>query len=261
MNVLVLVTDKGYASKTFETIRQVRGPGKYSGDIVIIAHPELQTHSRFIDDCMKYSVTPAFFPVLDVSEIVEKIKASPFTHTDGRELKKLFQWQKLQVFNTYFRKWKTVVYIDAGMHIFDDINIFFTISRPGTLLAHCDDYPDFSNRLVNQFDTKAYPSAFCELAKNYNLETQTYQTTALVFQTDLIHDTTVNDILDLAKKYPISRTNEQGIMNIYFYGRIGQIPIWRDGKFMYDFWERFGFNWSSYRMLKYPRTLSSSGSS
>ena len=38
----------------------------------------------------------------------------------------------------------------------------------------------------------------------------------LYFDTDIIDFQTKNELLDLIKLYPISRTNEQAIMNLYF---------------------------------------------
>ena len=58
--------------------------------------------------------------------------------------------------------------------------------------------------------------------------------------------------MKLAYKYPISRTNEQGILNLYF--KFSQVPIFRDGKFLYDYWERFGNTRDKYILLKYPKT-------
>ena len=55
------------------------------------------------------------------------------------------------------------------------------------------------------------------LEKIYNLESLDYfQTGILYFDTSIIDESTKKDLINLAEKFPLSTTNEQGIMNLYF---------------------------------------------
>ena len=38
----------------------------------------------------------------------------------------------------------------------------------------------------------------------------------MFYSTDIINENTKKEILDIANKYPISITNEQGVLNLYF---------------------------------------------
>jgi hypothetical protein len=239
-----------------KTVRECRNIGKYSGDLVIISHPELQENTAYIQSCSSLRAVPIFLPLIDIHEILSKIKEIPFKNSiDQRETTKTFQWQKFQIFNTYFKQWDKLFYIDAGMKIIQDINIFFTFITPHTMLAHCDSYPDYDKTLGDKFDKHSRPDVYAELEKNYNLNTINYQTGIVLFHTNKIETDTVDKLVQLANKYPISLTNEQGIVNLYFIDILSQVPIFRENRCLYDFWERFGVHGSRYTMLKYPRTI------
>jgi len=59
---------------------------------------------------------------------------------------------------------------------------------------------------------------FDKLEENYKLEVQNYfQTGVMYFDTNIIEKNTKNEIINLVKKYPISISNEQAILNLYLY--------------------------------------------
>ena len=254
-NVLVLMTDVNYVSKCLQTVSECRTNGNYAGDIVIIAHPDLEIDMIFNKRCKELGVHPVYFKLIDIDTIISKIKARPFSNTDGREFNKTFQWQKINIFNIFFKKWRKILYIDAGMRIIKDINILFDLVKPSVLMAHCDDYPEYRTSIATQFEKYSYPDLYKVLSDNYNLNRMSFQTTLLIFDSSIIEDDTCDKLLELANIYHISKTNEQGIMNLYFHNIWTQLPLYRDGTFIYDFWERFGNHGSNYIMLKYPRTI------
>lgn len=84
-------------------------------------------NQEFINHSNEYNYELKFFELIDISYILQKIKERPFTETDGRELNKTFQWHKIYLFHSYFKKWDIVFYLDIEMKIFKDINIFFLL--------------------------------------------------------------------------------------------------------------------------------------
>jgi hypothetical protein len=248
-NVVVLLTNAAYSKQCLMTIHGCRTVGNYKGDIVVLTDADLS------DEFLKYEVIVKKYDPIDIQPIISKIIERPFTDTDGREISKQIQWQKLNIFHTYFKQWQKIFYMDAGMYVFGDINIFFDLVRPQQLLAHCDDFPEYRTNLAGQFNRLSYPDVFAELAVNYNLERPCFQTGIILFDSSIIKHETISEIMNLAYKYHISRTNEQGILNLYFYDMLAQVPIYRDGKFLYDYWERFGNHHTRYILLKYPKLL------
>jgi hypothetical protein len=63
----------------------------------------------------------------------------------------------------------------------------------------------------------------------------------MLFDTNIILDNTFNDLINLMNKYPISKTNEQAIMNLYFNAEKNvwkQIPLG-----YYDYMRRENYNY------------------
>ena len=126
------------------------------------------------------------------------------------------------------------------------------------LIAHSDTYPEFKNNYKDQFDSYSYPEIFNELENLIDLTCDNFQSTIMLFNSEIINENVKNDLITYANKFHISRTNEQGIFNIYFNGinKMWQpLPVYWDKTFTYDFWNRDGRNFTDYIMTKYKRYL------
>jgi hypothetical protein len=84
-----------------------------------------------------------------------------------------------------------------------------------------------------------------------------------IHDTDLVDGRTLPDLLRLMDRFPICRTNDMGIMNIYF---AFMRNIWRpleverrNGLPLIDWTERDGRTWRDYIGLKYARTIVGDG--
>ena len=97
----------------------------------------------------------------------------------------------------------------------EDLNKILKVKPQDKIFARCDSFPSFDRKLSSQFDQTN--DLFSKLNDSFDLETSNYfQTGILYFDTSIISKNTKKDLLELAKEYPISITNEQGIMNLYF---------------------------------------------
>jgi hypothetical protein len=56
------------------------------------------------------------------------------------------------LFNTFFKQWKYIFYLDCGITIFRDISPILNEITENTLLAHSDAYPNYEWKLHCQFD-------------------------------------------------------------------------------------------------------------
>ena len=104
--------------------------------------------------------------------------------------------------------------MDCGITILNDITPMMEVREKNKLLAHSDSYPKYDNNLDYQFDT--FMEEFQNLRENYCLNIDYPQTTIMLFDTNLIEDNMRDKLLDLTYKYPISLTNDQGIIALYF---------------------------------------------
>jgi len=252
---IILMTNKAYIEKAKVTLNQLRKIGKYKGDIIFLIgndlKDEIQNHNIENENTIV-----KYFPDINRSDLVEILKKKLIG--DGREITKVFQWHKLHCFDIYFKQWKKCFYIDVGMYIFKPINRILNLDCDNKLIAHSDAYPTYEWKLKSQFDLKHFPNLYKELYDKYDLEIDYFQSGILLYDTNLIEEQTKNNLLELSNKYINSRTNEQGILNIYFNcikKAWKPIPV-KDGQtYYYDYWERFNLKWHNYIMLKYPKTM------
>ena len=163
---------------------------------------------------------------------------------------KLFQFHKLHLFNTFFKQWDYIFYLDCGIHIFSDISPIINEITENTLFAHSDAYPTYEWKLHDQFD-KSNIEYFSKLNNTYNLNVDYFQTTMMLYDTNIITDDTYNNLLNLLIEYPISITNDQGIIALYFTNiqpLFKQIKTHHEFIHFYDYLSRNNNN--TYIMLK-----------
>ena len=156
----------------------------------------------------------------------------------NRHMTKQFQWHKLNLFDTKLKTWDYIFYIDINMHIHYDINpILEKLPREG-LFARADGYPDYQRKLTSQFDLSR--NEFSNIKNKYDLEIDYYfQTGILFYDTSIIQENTKANIVSLVEEFPISKTNEQGIMNLYFIfekNQFNELPL-KIGEYVtYYYW-------------------------
>jgi len=238
---VVFVCNKSYLSRFQRICNSLRTIGQYTGDITLIIGIDLNIStlkaSEFI---INNKVNVIQLPDIQFPEYVnlekQKIKGN-----DGRHITKQFQWHKLHIFNSYFKKWQYVLYIDSGMTIYRPIQPIIELRKLNRLLAHQDSFPEYNWTLTGQFDN-TNSQIYSILEKRYNLNDKYYfQTGIMLFDTNIIKNDTCEKLYSLAVEFPISRTNEQGIMNLYFISNnvYEPLPISNSEIYFYDFLRRF----------------------
>ncbi len=201
-------------------------------------------------------VTPQYFPELDRSEALARAKEAP--HTSEVVFTKPFQFHKVHLFDAFFKQWKKVLYVDTKMRVFSPIRPLLELDCENSLIAHSDAFPDYTRTLESQFNTKDFPDLTKEIDALVPLESDYFQTGMILYDTTIISDTTVHEIVNLAHKFVNSNSNEQAIINLWAQAR----NLWKklptspvEGKLLYDYWEREPSSAEDYLLLKYPRVI------
>jgi len=236
---VVFVCNDAYFNKFLYTLNQLVTNGKYSGDICLVIGDDLvDSHLLNYNIIKNNNVIIKHFPNIKFSK--EFIEINNKINTDGRNITKKFQWHKLHLFNTFFKKWNYIFYIDCGMTIFSDITPMLNEVSENTLLAHSDAYPTYKWRLYDQFCNNN--EHYTKLTNTYNnLNIDYFQTTIMMYDTKIINENTYDELLKLSYEYPISKTNEQGVMALYFTNirpLFKQIKIHNENTHFYDFISR-----------------------
>jgi hypothetical protein len=248
---VVFVCDKNYFNKFVTTCSQLIHSGKYNGNICLVVGDDL--HNDEMLECefiKKNNIIIKHFPNIQFSN--EFIEVNNKINSDGRNIKKKFQWHKLHLFNVFFKQWNYMFYLDCGMNIYHDISPILDEVTENTLLAHSDAYPLYEWKLHVQFD-KDNIDYFGKLNNKYNLNIDYFQTGMMLYDTRIIENDTYDNLLQLSHEYPISRTNEQGIIALYFTNvkpLFKQIKTHNEYAYFYDCVSRNKNN--KYIMLKIP---------
>ena len=230
---IVFVSNNKYLNKFKKTLNQLRSNGLYTGEVLLIIGDDLKDKKSELEK--KYNIQIKYFPNIKFSDYFYKINDTVLT--DGRNKLKSFQWHKMYLFDVFFKKWDYIFYMDCGMKILRPIQPILDCKKKNKLLAHNDAYPTYLGKwkLKIQFD-QTQP-LFKKLSKKYELNIDYFQTGLLLFDTNIIHDKLFRYLYKTACKYPISRTNEQGIMALYFINienKWEQIKMYDDNQYYYD---------------------------
>ena len=259
--VFTLVTDIDYFNKAKRTIIDLRSKGNWQSDIVVITI-DFDLNTNFKDF---YNITEVKFPLIDKTELSEKIGRNGFLNSDKRELTKLNQWEKLNVFDKYFKKWQRVVFLDAGLRILNDVKYLLEIDCKDKIVAPKDgkhyidqgfqcqlsyDKPELIDSLLNEFGDSI-------LNSNYMLNC------IWMYDTNILNKCDKAQLIEAMNKYPFCKTNEMGIMNILFHFKY---HLWEpfpvkasNNKFLFDWCElnqTYPTSWRDYCFIKYPVTIS-----
>ena len=241
--VVALVCNKAYIPRAFETIKDIRKIGQYTGPIILIGGNDWKP-----EDILYYTseetlgltgeIICEHFPDLDTDKIIQYRYQHMCREYQSAHITRPFQNHKLYLFHPRMKKYGTIFYIDIGMKIYRPIQPFFDLpSVKDSLIAHSDCYP-YQNgwNLYNQFAISGYPQLGQELLKEFkNLYRDYFQTTTMIYDTNIITEERWNDILRLFYKYPFAITNDQAILALYFTEEKG----WKKmDPSMYDYMKR-----------------------
>ena len=245
---VVFLCDKAYFEKFLYTCSQIVTNGKYNGQIVLVVGDDLNNDQILQDPLiLQHKIMIKYFPNLQYSDqflyTQQHIDRAPHWY------RKIFQYHKLHLFNTFFKQWNYIFYLDCGLTILDDINPIINTKQQNKLLAHSDAFPTYEWKLHNQFDKNNV--FLTSLSEKYNLNIDYFQTTIMLYDTSIIEEDTFNDLYNLMNEYPISITNDQGIIALYFTNikpYFEQIQINNDDTYFYDYHRRK--SGTKYIMLK-----------
>lgn len=210
----VFICNKPFLDVFKKTVTDLLYNGLFNNDIVLIIGDdinidELKLDSFFIENKIEIVKFKNISFSNNTNSILESIKIS-----DNRNITKKFQWHKLHIFNTFFKKWDYILYLDCGMKIHQDIQPILNLRKVGKFIAQSDNFPNNGWDLSVQFDNTN--PRYKLLENNFNLNIDYPQTGLMLFDTEIITETLFNEILNLVDKYPITKTNEQAFIALYF---------------------------------------------
>lgn len=258
--VFVTLSDSSYYGRGVRTIQELRNSGKWTGDVVFIA-VDFDPNPADLPNVIIYRTTH-----INTDGLLESFRKNPIKPMpDNRHFGKLYQWDKLQVFKKYFRQWDRVVFLDAGLRVFDSVQPLLDLPWKGRFLGPDDSDPyDNGNRFHTQLDLDANPVARELMFSEYPskiLKSKYFNNCIFVFDTQLTYQTSFEEMEEYMNKFPIFMCNETGLMNMIFNFKLGvwdPFPqITPEGKYLFGWAEnnyREGPNWERFHFVKYSLT-------
>lgn len=233
--VFSLVTDLKYYYKSKRTIIDLRSKGNWNGEIVLITI-DFDLNNNFKDF---YNITEVKFPLIDKTILLEKIGVNGFyDNTDKREINKLNQWEKLHIFDDYFRKWSRVVYLDSGLRVVDDVKYLLEIDYKNKIIAPQDGKLHNNNKFDCQlsYDNLELIVSLKNEFGEYILNSEYMLNCMWIYDTNILNLCDKAQLIDAMNNYTLCKTNEMGIMNLLFH-------------FKYNLWERLPIKGSNDKFL------------
>ena len=245
---VVLLCNNAYFDKFIHTCSLLLTNGNYRGDICLVIGDDLNGSPLLNHDLItKNNIIIKHFP--DIKFTNEFISIARQINRSFEWFQKLFQYHKFYMFNTYFKQWDYIFYIDCGITIFSDITPILNSKEEYKFLAHSDAYPKYEWKLSCQFDKTN--SAYSLLETTFNLNCDYPQTTIMLYDTRIIEDNTFDDLVNLMNTYQFSITNDQGVIALYYTNikkYFKQITTRNDNTCFYDYLRRNSND--NYIMLK-----------
>jgi hypothetical protein len=255
---VTLCDHSDYYRRALLTLDELRESGGWTGDLVLMA----------------VDFDPAPIPGVEIHRIshlstdalVETYTRFPLTHShDLRWKTKLYQWDKLQVFTDFFRRWERVIFLDAGTRTIASVQPLLDLEWRGALLGPDDtDHPSAKGKTFRaQIDTVSNPVAYRSFLEEFPesiLDASSYLLNCMfVVDTALLDRIPYQELVDAMNTYPIATCNEMTIMNLVFHFRH---RVWKP--FPTRVGSRYLFGWSEsnytdrpvrwvdFHFMKYP---------
>jgi len=211
-----VVGDFKYLKNHFQRLYlEIRNVGNYHGPIIVLTTKFCPTFLiKFLN--LKNNVYVLRFERVMFSKQAENSLNNLETHLQpNRNKTKKFQWHKLHLFDEKLKQWDRILYLDINMNIHYELKSILEINVDNTFMARADAYPIYDRDLSSQFDSTN--KLFYSLKNKYDLSIVNYfQTGVMYFDTKIIDNDTKKEIQEIVENYPISITNEQGVLNLYF---------------------------------------------
>lgn len=129
---------------------------------------------------------------------------------------------KICLFQKGFKKWRTVIYLDADMIVrapLDDLKMVKSLSAVQGLFS-----PTMTDRIKthkHEISNKLYKS----LIKRFSYFSRSFNGGIMAFNTDIIEENTFNEIIDMLIDFsgPLTK-NEEAVLNFYFHKKWELLP-------------------------------------
>jgi hypothetical protein len=193
--VFVIISDNNYLEHSKSLFNSIKEIGEWDGDLCLIAN---NVNDELLEDFNKFGV-----------EIVKK-------NIDN------FYYANFFIFDTFFKKWDFIFYMDCDFTIFKNVNEIFSEDEMKSKCLYADIEPfKIYDYLCQGYKKNEKDKKLSSLSNQYDLNRYGFNAGFLGFNTSLINENTLKDLINL--KDNIQEVNnhctigsDQPVFNLYF---------------------------------------------
>lgn len=200
-NLIVTLTDANFINQAKQLFASVYFKAGWQGDYLLLAcglsdedKVWFKTKGILVYDCQPLSNQP-----------VGSKKYPPIVLS------------KYYLFKEYFKQWQRIIFLDADIMVRSSLDELLKVVNFGavsTTFALRDEF--FWNDWL----------AVKKLKNKYKLNGQAFNSGVFIFNTDLITETTFDEIISLQKEFDnLSVHGEEAVLNLYFYKKWTELSI------------------------------------
>jgi lipopolysaccharide biosynthesis glycosyltransferase len=220
--LILLATDENYLNHIKYNINNIR-----------------DKHSE-IDICIIYDKTKEDKIKPDLEKY--KVLFLPVSPPSGKSYDKAYHL-KYHIFETYFKSWDKILYLDCDTMIFDKLDILFDLLDENNNL-----FVDFERNTIKDFFTTWSPidqsniNDYNLLSKETDINRNGFNTGIMLYNSSIIKDDTVKNLFYLTEKYKkinkhVETGTDQPIINLQYIDIAKQIP-----NHYWSFWTEYNDN-------------------
>src|SRR4030043_500652 len=208
-DLLVTLADKNYINQAKALFSSVYWNAGWKGDYMLLSHGIPEKELKWFRDkgILIKKCKPLYNKPVGVKEVRHSVVTSKF-----------------YLFTSEFKKWKNIVFLEG------DIIVKASLDKLTRLKGfYATDVFDRA-KLHNQI-TDSNKKLYNQIKEKYDLSKLTFNTGVMVFSSDIVWDDSFDGLNKLFIKYKnISKYGEEGIINLFLYGKWKKLPI------VYNIW-------------------------
>jgi hypothetical protein len=204
--VLVFLSNAHYIDRVFKTISEARTVGQWKDDIVLLVSSDVYNNTVTKEKSSELNIILREVPNRNFNSNLELWIQHP-EHIDCQYvIQRGFMYNKFCIFDTYFKQWDIVFYLDGGAVIQGPLERMKMACAPtNCIYAHSDAYPTYEWKLRTQFciDLFKHEENKTEFINTYSpfFDNNYFQGTMCIYDTCIIESDTVDRLFYLNEKY------------------------------------------------------------
>jgi len=201
-DLIITLADENYIEQAKQLFSSVYWNAGWKGDYMLLSHNIPEKHLKWF---RKKGI------------LIKKVK--PIDKKDKGVIKHPpIVLDKIYLFSKELKKYKNIVFLDGDIIVRASLD---ALTKVNMLTA-----PKAADINLRMSFINSDKELYKKLEKTYELDTTSFNTGIIAFNTDIIKDNTLDEIKKLFKKFgKVNALAEESALNLYFYKKWNKLPM------------------------------------